>query len=152
MNSDAPMTDPSTSSNGRPSGRRVLILLALGLPLAALAATAATFGLVAPAWGICGEDMGLTPGLTLLFSVLPRLLAATFAAYVVGVLVTSRLRPAIRLTAGIFLGLWVLLLGVTFVVPYLGEADPYYASVPHGTVTECGSNGIPTWWPTWLPH
>jgi len=142
-------------TEGMAHGRRRIQLagaIVLGVVLVLLAAAAVTLLLIAPAWGVCGEDVGVTPGLVLLFDVLPRLFVFGVLAFLVGFGLARRVLRHGSLAVGLVLAAVALVLGMTFFVPILGEGSDFYQTRHEGATPSCGVQGIPTWWPSFLPH
>lgn len=142
----------SPSDQSRPRRIATLALLLAGLPIAGALALWISMELILPAWGVCGEDLGLVPGLELVFRVLPAIALSSYGGYAIVVVGLFRRPKLVRVLAGLALAAVASLVATTFFVPALGEGDPYYQQPgPRATAT-CGLQGMPTWWPGWLPH
>ena len=135
------------------SGRIGLSLtIVAGVISAFVGAILVTLLLVAPAWGVCGEDVGVSPGFVLLFSVLPRLFGIGAGGFVVAFAISRRVVRQGRFAIGLVVAALALMVGMTFFVPLLGESSDFYQTHHDGATAACGAEGVPTWWPSFLPH
>jgi hypothetical protein len=103
---------------------------------------------VGDAWYACDDMGGVATGLSL-WALLAEMIAWGWAAFYAGSLVAQRGSMLVRYAAGTMLCIAAVFALMTWNVPRSGPAD--YRSVDRAEYPECGPNGIPTWWPTWLP-
>jgi hypothetical protein len=118
-------------------------LLAAGFLVSAILAFRA-LPFIGRAWAACTE-VGLGEGVLLLFIALPLTIGLwmTFGASLLPTI--GRPRPA-RFVVGGLVVLGATLIFMTVMVPRPG--DPPQAADAR---TDCRADGIPTWWPSWLP-
>jgi hypothetical protein len=109
--------------------------------------------LIGSAWSAC-LDIEAGGGFALVFVYLPLTMLAVTAVAGAIAFGTSRLQIAVRGTL-VVLGVCVTsLIIIAITVPYGGESawtSERIASSDEAT-RQCGSGGVPTWWPAWLPH
>jgi len=119
------------------SRRAIALLVVLGLPVA-IAAAYATLSIWFRARSECG-DVGLTPGLELIFT-MAWMAPLMWAAWSISLL-AGRRRWMIGLALGaalvLAISIWWLS-GTSHAIMSYGEQ-----SCP---------TGVPAWWPVWLPH
>lgn len=106
--------------------------------------------LVASAWSAC-EDFGLGTRIGLRFFALPLLITGLWVAYVVGVVIGRSRSWPVRFATGLGLSLATAALFIAVTVP-TSPGSTAYVRVDRDDYPECGSDGIPTWWPSWLPN
>lgn len=122
-----------------------------GLPLCLIAGLLADRQVVL-AWDAC-DDMSAGGSFFLTFVFLPGVVLVSWVAFAVGTLVSFKLHAALRLVIGLAPVVVVCAAAVAMWVPAYPAADyqpgGWHANTPGHP--ECGPNGIPTWWPAWLP-
>lgn len=107
-----------------------------------------SIGLIGSAWAACDEAE--PPYLFgLVFVIFPAMALVAWVAFTIGAVVTERSHDIVRYAAGTLLAVAICLLVVTFHVPIRDDYDASPSTDP--LMIECGANGIPTWWPSWLP-
>jgi len=127
------------------------LLPVCGLPLCVIGAVLADRQ-VALAWDAC-DDMSPGGASALTFVFLPGVILVSWLAFAVGTLVSFRLHAAIRVAIGLTLVIVICAAAVAMWVPAYPAGD-YQGGGWHAYnpgYPECGPNGIPTWWPSWLP-
>jgi peptidoglycan/LPS O-acetylase OafA/YrhL len=144
-----PLTEPEGTGWRRPARSATAVdrqglIVQWGLLSGAMAVFVTSF--VAEVWSTC-DALPPGGGFTLFFGLLP-LLTAALALAIGVVMLTVRRRPSRdRLLLGTAVGLAASAILVLFLVPggegVVRAIDPVYPS--------CGTNGLPTWWPDWLP-
>ncbi|HEV8490273.1 MAG TPA: hypothetical protein VGQ58_10855 [Candidatus Limnocylindrales bacterium] len=107
-----------------------------------------TVRLIAAAWMSCG-DFEPPYGLGLLFFDWPLIAIGSWIAFSAGVLLLRDAPNPSRVIVGVVLASVVCCYSVTGEVP-MNEPDYYAGGSPAGA-TECEPDGVPTWWPWWLP-
>jgi hypothetical protein len=122
-------------------------LLAAGLLTVVLIAYEVLF-LVGAAWSACGDVGGVAIGFSLwgLFAIA---IGAGSIAFYVGSVIPRRRSILVRYVAGAVLAIAAVFALATISIPLSNPAD--YREVSRVDYPECGPNGIPTWWPSWLP-
>jgi hypothetical protein len=117
-------------------------------PLVAVVVAVTAFLLVSAAWRACADS---TPGgggyLLLIF--LPGVFVASWLGFALAGVLTFWAPPPIRLFAAVALAFAIGVVAVAREVPVQPASD---AAVASEVTTACGADGIPTWWPFWLPH
>jgi hypothetical protein len=122
-------------------------LLVAGLALSLVGAHGAV-RLIAHAWGACSDvSTGSSFGLGAIY--LPAIAVGMWFAFVLGAFVARSKRVFVRLLAGAVLAFVISLLVVIVMMPNAPHGS--YPSVDRSEYPECGPDGIPTWWPSWLP-
>ena len=104
--------------------------------------------LVADAWSACDDTGGVGTGLSL-WALFATMIVWGWAAFYVGSLVAPRRSMLGRYTAGTVLCITAVFVLVILNVPRGDPAD--YLSTDRVEYSKCGPDGVPTWWPTWLP-
>ena len=131
----------------QPSARTLVELVLSLVPAVPLAF--GTVWLIGSAWAVCDEaEAGARFGLNTVILVF--LMLAGWAAFSVALITLRKAHLLIRLACGAVLALAACLTVVTLEVPAYGE-DFYGLERPRRDAPECGPEGIPTWWPDWLP-
>jgi hypothetical protein len=153
--------------------RWTIALALLGVPVASVAAYLSA-QLIAHAWEACLVDLD-AGGRFALFALMCGMAALAWIGFVVGALATWRLAFIWRFGVGLVLVLavcgWVLHENVplgdaaayAFQLPVPSPTPVDLEGVPFGEwltsptldvidMSACGPGGIPTWWPSWLPH
>lgn len=105
--------------------------------------------LVAIAWNACEWDRGVSTSFSLwgLFGLM--IVAGWLVSYVGCVLAQPR-STLVRFAAGTVLVVGTVLALVTMNVPRSDPAE-YGGALDHEEHPECRADGVPTWWPSWLP-
>jgi hypothetical protein len=150
LTSPMPPTEPSPDGWRQPTtppGRHETYgLLLLGFFLSG-GMSWVTIQAIGNAWSAC-DDLGLGGGgLVIVF--FPILTLVALAGFAVGLVLTRHEPSAIRLACGLVVALAICVTAAALWVPAYGEAS--YESTRNPDLPECGPNGIPTWWPSWLP-
>jgi hypothetical protein len=110
-----------------------------------------SIGLVASARVAC-DEFWAGEGFGLLFIVLPITFVMTAIGYGVAIRCSASWPRAPRLLAAC-VAAGVVALGTAVVQVPLGERIDYAGlQSTDPALAECGPDGVPTWWPTWLPH
>jgi hypothetical protein len=118
-----------------------------GLSLAAVLAFCVTT-VVGDAWYACGEQPP-GGGFTLLFGLFPFLTVPIAVAIGLGLLVAHRRRPRERIFVGTALGV-VASVVLIIVLVHVRNGVGNYRTLDRNYPT-CSEEGVPTWWPSWLP-
>ena len=105
--------------------------------------------LIASAWEVCADlDAPDRAGLTILY--FPGIIVAMGLAAAVAARLTKRHHPVLRIGLVMLAVGLVAVLVIALSVPYGGESS--WPSGDSGEAfTECRVDGIPNWWPAWLP-
>jgi hypothetical protein len=127
------------------------LLPVIGLPLCLIAGILADRQVVL-AWEAC-DDMSAGGSFGLTYVFLPGVILVSWVAFAVGTLVASQIHIAIRVVIGLALVVVICVAAVEMWVPAYPASDyqpgGWHANYPG--YPECGSDGIPSWWPSWLP-
>lgn len=155
---------PGSAANlGAPSGwqmppeRRWFVPSLTMLGVAFLVGIVLAYGstrLIAAAWTECG-DYEPPYGFGLLFFDLPLLTVLAGSGFAVGALTVGRWSRPAEVIAGLSVAALIAVAYVAQLVP-MGPATDYaigpQSRAPYTRATAaCGPQGIPTWWPWWLP-
>lgn len=122
-------------------------MVVLGLAVSAVTAWG-SIELVAAAWAAC-DDAEPPYLFGLLWVIFPATTVGAWIAFAFGVVITSRRHPIVRCATG---AIFVTAVCVFAAVVQVPAHDDYGAPSNDPSMVECGPNGIPTWWPTWLPR
>jgi len=136
----------------QPTSHPTIVRWLAGLPICGLLAYGTT-RLIGEAWSACGDNE--PPYMFgLVFGVLPAMAVVMFVVWTLWTALT-RGRPwpifAVPVATALLLVGWFFFAAT---VP-MNEPDYYNAPAslgdPSPFTSACGRDGIPTWWPSWLP-
>ena len=116
-----------------------------------LVSFAVAFGghyLVAIAWNACEWDLGTATSFNL-WGLFGLMIVAGWLVFYFGCVLAQPRSTLVRFAAGTVLVAAAVLAIVTANVPRSDPAD--YRTLDHEEHPECRADGVPTWWPSWLP-
>ena len=122
-------------------------VLGAGLLTGVVAAIAGWY-LVTLAWNACESEFGLTRSADL-FLRLGLMVVSGWLAFFVGCILIRPRSALAHWAAGTLFAVATVLVIVTANVPRSDPAN--YRSIDTEEHPECRLNGVPTWWPVWLP-